>query len=58
MNDYITPNYETITKEQKETLLQLMNSTIINGFNDQDFRDILRVISRVIDRLEAISEDD
>lgn len=57
MNDYITPNYETITKEQKETLLQLMNSTIINGFNDQDFRDVLSVISRVIDRLEAISED-
>lgn len=47
MNDYITPNYETITKEQKETLLQLMNSTIINGFNDQDFRDVLSVISNI-----------
>lgn len=54
MEEYITPNYETISVIQKRHLLELMNSTILNAFSEQDYIDILRIFERIIERLENI----
>lgn len=53
-NEYITPNYETISVKQKRDLFELMNSSLLNAFNQQDFLDVLQVFQNVIDRLEKI----
>lgn len=52
MDEYITPNYETISTSKKRTLQELMGSSLINAFTDQDYIDVLRIFERVIDRLE------
>lgn len=50
---YITPNYETISVIQKRDLMELMNSTLLNAFSEQDYNDILSIFNRIIQRLES-----
>lgn len=52
-SEWITPNYETISAAEKRQLCELMNSTLLNAFSQQDFTDVLAVFRRVIERLEA-----
>lgn len=58
MGEYVTPSYETITTKQKRDLLELMHSTLLNGFSEQDYFDVLQVFKRVIDRLENEGTDE
>lgn len=51
-SEWITPNYETISAAEKRHLCELMNSTLLNAFSQQDFMDVLAVFRRVIARLE------
>lgn len=53
MDEYITPNYETISTKQKRDLVELMQSSLLNAFSEQDYCDILSVFQRVIERLES-----
>ena len=53
MDEYITPNYETISTSKKIRLLKLMGSSLLNAFTEQDFIDVLNIFERVIDRLEV-----
>ena len=57
MSEYITPNYETINNIQKRDLLELMHSTLLNAFSEQDYYDVIRVFARIIERLEKIEND-
>lgn len=52
-SEWITPNYETISVAEKRQLCELMNSTLLNAFSEQDFMDVLAVFQRVIERLEG-----
>ena len=54
MSEYITPNYETISVMQKRELMELMSSSLLNAFSEQDYFDVLQIFSRVVDRLENI----
>ena len=56
MNEYITPNYETISVIQKRDLIELMGSSLLNGFSEQDYIDVLQIFNRVIERLENIEK--
>ena len=56
MEEYITPNYETISTKQKRDLMELMQSSLLNAFSEQDYCDILSVFQRVIERLESIEK--
>ena len=56
MDEYITPNYETISTKQKRDLMELMQSSLLNAFSEQDYCDILSVFQRVIERLESIEK--
>lgn len=56
MDEYITPNYETISTKQKRDLMELMQSSLLNAFAEEDYNDILKVFQRVIERLESIEE--
>lgn len=57
MSEYITPNYETINNIQKRDLLELMQSTLLNAFSEQDYYDVIRVFARIIERLEKIENE-
>lgn len=57
MDEYITPNYETISVIQKRELTELMRSSLLNAFSEQDYLDVILVFQRVIDRLEKIEMD-
>lgn len=50
--EWITPNYETISAMEKRQICELVNSTLLNAFSEQDFMDVLAVFQRVIERLE------
>lgn len=52
-DEYITPNYETITAEEKRKLLEMMNSSLLHAFTREDFYAVLAVFRRVVDRLEG-----
>ena len=52
MSEYITPNYETISVVQKRALMELMGSSLLNAFSEQDYIDLLKIFQRIIDRLE------
>ena len=52
-SEWITPNDETISTSEKRQLCELMNSTLLNAFSQQDFFDVLNVFRRVVERLEA-----
>ena len=56
MSEYITPNYETISVIQKRDLMELMNSSLLNAFSEQDYFDVLQIFNRVIERLENIEK--
>ena len=56
MSEYITPNYETISVIQKRELMELMGSSLLNGFSEQDYFDVLQIFSRVVERLENIEK--
>ena len=52
MREYITPNYETISVIQKRDLMELMGSSLLNAFSEQDYFDVLQIFNRVIERFE------
>ena len=56
MSEYITPNYETISVIQKRDLMELMNSSLLNAFSEQDYFDVIQIFNRVIERLENIEK--
>ena len=56
MNEYITPNYETISVIQKRELMELMASSLLNAFSEQDYYDVLAIFQRIIERLENIEK--
>ena len=56
MREYITPNYETISVIQKRNLMELMGSSLLNAFSEQDYIDVLQIFNRVIERLENIEK--
>lgn len=56
MSEYITPNYETISVVQKRELIELMNSSLLNAFSEQDYYDVLNIFQRIIERLENIEK--
>ena len=56
MIEYITPNYETISVIQKRDLNELMGSSLLNAFSEQDYFDVIQIFNRVIDRLENIEK--
>lgn len=51
-NEYITPQYETISSVEKRKLLELINSSLIHAFSRQDYLDVIQVFKRIVDRLE------
>ena len=57
-DEYITPNYETISVIQKRNLIELMNSSLLNAFSEQDCFDVLQIFNKVIKRLEDIEKGD
>ena len=56
MTDNITPNYETISVIQKRDLMELMSSSLLNAFSEQDYFDVLQIFNKVIKRLENIQK--
>lgn len=56
MDEYITQNFETISTSKKRKLRELMGSSLINAFTEQDYIDVLKIFERVIDRLEVQEE--
>lgn len=56
MSEYITPNYETISVIQKRNLMELMGSSLLNAFSEQDYFDVIRIFNRIIERLENIEK--
>ena len=58
MSEYITPNYETISVIHKRNLMELVGSSLLNAFSEQDYFDVLRIFDRVIERLENIEGGD
>ena len=56
MSEYITPNYETISVIQKRDLMELMNSSLLNAFSEEDYYDVLNIFHRIIERLEQIEK--
>lgn len=58
MGDYITPNYDTISTKQQRDLMELMGSSLLNGFTEEDYIDVLRVLQRVVVRLEKAGKEE
>lgn len=58
MSEYITPNYETISVIHKRNLMELVGSSLLNAFSEQDYFDVLHIFDRVIERLENIEGRD
>lgn len=52
MNEYITPNYETISTMEKRKLLELIQSSLLNAFSHDDYVQVVMVFKRVVERLE------
>lgn len=55
--EYITVNYPTISTVQKRRLMELCSSSLVNGFNFDDYMAVLAVFRGVVDRLEGIKND-
>lgn len=55
--EYITVNYPTISVTQKLRLMELCSSSLVNGFNFDDYMAVLAVFRGVVDRLEGIKND-
>lgn len=58
MDDYITPNYDTISTKQRRDLMELMGSSLLNGFTEEEYIDVLRVLQRVVVRLEEAGKEE
>lgn len=56
MDDYITPNYETIGADKQRKICELYTSTLLNAFTQQDYIDAIALMGRVIERLEGIKD--
>ena len=55
--EYITVDYQTISPGQKRRLRELCSSSLVNGFNFDDYMAVLAVFRGVVDRLEGIKND-
>jgi hypothetical protein len=55
--EYITVDYQTISTVQKRRLMELCSSSLVNGFNFDDYMAVLAVFRGVVDRLEGIKND-
>lgn len=53
MDEYITPNYETIGVAEKRKICELYTSSLLNAFTYEDYLQAMALIARVVDRLEA-----
>lgn len=53
MDEYITPNYETIGVQEKREIMQLVNSSLINAFSYDDYYEVIGLFRRIVERLEA-----
>lgn len=52
MNEYITPNYETIGVVEQRKIRELYTSSLLNAFTNEDYLKAIALIARVVDRLE------
>ena len=58
MSEYITPNYETISVIQKRDLMELMGSSLLNAFSDEDTIDnLVKKLRREIIMAEYIKRE-
>lgn len=57
MNDYITPNYETIGVDEKRAISEFYNSSLLNAFTHEDYLEAIALIGKVVDRLEKQNEN-
>ena len=57
MNEYITPNYETIGVAEKRKIVELYTSSLINAFTYEDYLKAIALIGNVIDRLETQDDE-
>lgn len=55
--EYITVDYQTISTVQKRRLMELCSSSLVNGFNFDDYMAVLAVFRGVVDRLEEKCND-
>lgn len=53
MDEYITPNYETIGAEEKRKIVELYTSSLLNAFTYEDYLKAMGLVARVVDRLEG-----
>lgn len=53
MNEYITPNYETIGVVEQRKIRELYTSSLLNAFTHEDYLKAISLIAQVVDRLEA-----
>lgn len=53
MNEYITPNYETIGVVEQRKIRELYTSSLLNAFTNEDYLKAIALIARVVDRLEG-----
>ena len=56
MDEYLIPTYETISNEKKRKISEMFTSSILNAFTEEDFVDVCKIMSRVIERLEQQEE--
>ena len=56
MAEYLIPTYETISNEKKRKISEMFTSSILNAFTEEDFVDVCKIMSRVIERLEQQEE--
>lgn len=54
--EYIAVDYPTISVTQKRRLMELCSSSLVNGFNFDDYMAVLAVFRGVVDRLEAMQK--
>lgn len=54
MDEYITPDYETIGIEEKRRISELYTSALLNAFTQQDYIDAISLMQRVVKRLEKM----
>jgi len=57
MDEYIVPNYETISNDKKRKLSEMYSSSLLNAFTEEDLTDACNIMLRVIERLENQEND-
>ena len=53
MDEYITPNYETIGVVEQRRVRELYNSSLLNAFTQEDYIAAIALIGKVVMRLET-----